>query len=266
MKASILIFSLCLLCSCSKQLVTPTAANLSNNEASFIEYLASTVIDSVDGAPVSTGLKLGQSEPENVLKLSPGKHVLMINYWDQTGRIRGDVTLEVILQPGKRYWLAPTSATRTMKEGDQVSFTIKPMYSNTPSTADGTRADRNSPVGTWKSVDDETGKLVSIMQIIENNGELQAKMLKVLQSDDGPHPICSKCSGPRMNQLVEGMTIMWGVRQDHDLWDGGSIIDPHNGKAYKVKLWTIEDGTKLMVHGYTGFSLNGRTQMWLRQN
>jgi Uncharacterized protein conserved in bacteria len=126
-------------------------------------------------------------------------------------------------------------------------------------------AANDTPVGTWKTIDDTTHKPKSIVQITETNGELQAKVLQVLQSDDGPHPLCSKCDGSRKNQPVEGMTIMWGVTKDDDVWDGGKILDPHNGKTYKVKLTVMDGGQKLDVHGYIGFALLGRSQVWERQ-
>jgi uncharacterized protein (DUF2147 family) len=124
----------------------------------------------------------------------------------------------------------------------------------------------DTPVGTWKTIDDTTGKPKSIVQITEQNGTLQAKVLQVLQSDEGPHPLCRKCEGARKDQPVEGMVIMWGVHKDDDVWDGGQILDPHNGKTYKVKLSLVDGGAKLDVHGYIGFSLLGRSQVWERQD
>jgi len=126
-------------------------------------------------------------------------------------------------------------------------------------------AANDTPVGTWKTIDDTTGKPKSIVQITEQNGELQAKVLQVLQSDEGPHPLCHACDGERKDQPVEGMVIMWGVSKDGDQWDGGKILDPHNGKTYKVKLSLLDNGMKLDVHGYIGFALLGRSQVWERQ-
>ena len=123
----------------------------------------------------------------------------------------------------------------------------------------------DTPVGTWKTIDDKTHQPKSIVEITDNNGELQAKVVKVLNSDEGPNPICKKCDGARKNQPVEGMTIMWGVTRDDDVWDGGKILDPKNGKVYKVKLTLMDGGQKLDVHGYIGFALLGRSQVWERQ-
>jgi uncharacterized protein (DUF2147 family) len=128
-----------------------------------------------------------------------------------------------------------------------------------------TRAADDTPVGTWRQVDDATGKVKSIIQITDNNGQLQGKVLQVLISDDGPHPVCKKCDGDRKDQPIEGMTIMWGVSKDGDVWDGGKILDPQSGTVYKVKLTMETGGQKLDVRGYVGFSLMGRTQTWVRQ-
>jgi len=126
-------------------------------------------------------------------------------------------------------------------------------------------AANDTPVGTWKTIDDTTGKPKSIVQITEQNGELQAKVLKVLQSDEGPHPVCHACDGARKDQPVEGMVIMWGVSKDDDQWDGGKILNPKDGKIYKVSLQMLDGGAKLKVHGYIGFALLGKTQVWERQ-
>ncbi|HUB90517.1 MAG TPA: DUF2147 domain-containing protein [Dyella sp.] len=122
----------------------------------------------------------------------------------------------------------------------------------------------DTPVGTWRQIDDVTGKPKSIIQITDDNGKLQGKVLQVLLSDDGPHPLCKKCEGERKNQPIEGMVIMWNVSKDDDVWDGGKILDPKTGKVYSVKLSLTDGGQKLDVHGYIGISLLGRSQVWER--
>jgi uncharacterized protein (DUF2147 family) len=126
-------------------------------------------------------------------------------------------------------------------------------------------AANDTPVGTWKTIDDATGQAKAIVQITQSNGELQGKVIEVLKSDDGPHPVCSKCEGERKDQPIEGMTILWGLTRDGDSWSGGKILDPHSGKVYKAKMTLTDNGMKLQVRGYIGFSLLGRTQVWQRQ-
>jgi uncharacterized protein (DUF2147 family) len=132
-------------------------------------------------------------------------------------------------------------------------------------------AANDTPAGTWKQIDDVSGKAKSIIEITESNGQLQAKVVKVMNlspeeiARDGQHPICRKCDGERKDKPIEGMTIMWGVSKDDDVWDGGKILDPKSGKIYKVKLKLADGGRKLDVHGYIGFALLGRSQVWERQ-
>ena len=128
----------------------------------------------------------------------------------------------------------------------------------------------DTPVGSWKTIDDATHQAKSIVEITEENGQLLGKIVKLLNRSpediarDGEHPVCTKCAGPRKNRPLVGMTIMWGVSRDGDKWGGGKILDPKNGKTYKVSLAVTNGGQSLDVHGYIGFSLLGRTQTWQR--
>ncbi|SDG90522.1 DUF2147 domain-containing protein [Dyella sp. 333MFSha] len=122
----------------------------------------------------------------------------------------------------------------------------------------------DTPVGKWKTIDDKTHEVKSIVEITEHGGLLEGKVVEVLKSDHGPHPVCAECDGERKNKPIEGMTIMWGLKKDGDEWSGGQILDPAKGKIYKVTLKLEDGGKKLDVHGYIGFSLIGRSQEWVR--
>jgi uncharacterized protein (DUF2147 family) len=124
---------------------------------------------------------------------------------------------------------------------------------------------QNTPVGKWRTIDDTTGKVKSVVEITEANGALQAKVLQVLDSDKGPHPLCDACKGANHNKPIEGMVIAWGLHHEGDTWDDGKIMDPKNGKVYSAKMTPIDGGKKLEVRGYMGFSLLGRTQTWVRE-
>ncbi|MGY0619792.1 DUF2147 domain-containing protein [Lysobacter sp. A378] len=125
---------------------------------------------------------------------------------------------------------------------------------------------QQSPVGTWTTIDDDTGKAKSTVEIYQaDNGTLSGRVLEVMQSAQGDNPICSECDGERKNQPIEGMVILWDAKQDGDIWKGGKILDPAKGKVYSLKLQPNGDGTKLEVRGFMGFSLLGRTQTWVRK-
>jgi len=122
------------------------------------------------------------------------------------------------------------------------------------------------PLGRWKTIDDETGKPKSIVVIWEEKGKLRGKIEQLIrQEGDEENPICDVCEGDRKNKPVLGMTIMWDLEKDDDEWSGGQILDPKNGKTYKCTIEVVDNGARLKVRGYIGFSLIGRSQYWLRE-
>ncbi|NYF18701.1 uncharacterized protein (DUF2147 family) [Xanthomonas sp. JAI131] len=124
-----------------------------------------------------------------------------------------------------------------------------------------------SPVGRWQTIDDETGKPKSIVQIEQaGNGTLSGKVVEILQSNHGPNPMCDKCDGAQKGKPIKGMTILWGLKPDGTaVWSGGSVLDPAKGKTYKAKVTLTNGGKKLQMRGYIGIEALGRTQTWIRE-
>jgi uncharacterized protein (DUF2147 family) len=142
---------------------------------------------------------------------------------------------------------------------------LLPLLTAAHAPAQATASSLSSPAGRWKTVDDQTGKVKSIVAIREENGELYGKIEKVLDSDQpGPNPLCIHCEGDLKDKPETGMQILWGLQKDGDEWDGGQILDPHNGKIYRCFISLLEGGRKLKVRGYIGFALLGRTEYWQR--
>lgn len=126
-------------------------------------------------------------------------------------------------------------------------------------------AESTSPVGKWKTIDDETKQAKSIVQISERQGKLFGKIVQLFRKpDEDQNPKCDKCTGDKKDQPILQMEIIEGLTQDEDVWSGGQILDPKNGKTYKCKIKVIDGGKKLEVRGFIGFSLLGRTQIWER--
>jgi uncharacterized protein (DUF2147 family) len=124
-----------------------------------------------------------------------------------------------------------------------------------------------SPVGLWKTIDDNTGKPKSLIRIAESNGEYRARVEKLFrEAGEDQNPKCDKCEDARKDQPIIGMTILTGMKlQEGREYAGGQILDPANGKIYKAKMELEEDGKKLNVRGYLGVPMLGRTQVWLRE-
>ena len=124
-----------------------------------------------------------------------------------------------------------------------------------------------TPAGLWKTIDDETKKEKSLIRITESGGVFSGKLEKLLDPATAPDAVCEKCSDDRKGKPLVGMTLVKGVRRsdgDKAMWDGGEILDPNNGKTYKVRMTPAEGGKTLAVRGYFGAPLLGRTQTWFR--
>jgi uncharacterized protein (DUF2147 family) len=127
-------------------------------------------------------------------------------------------------------------------------------------------AQADSPVGTWQTIDDHTGQPKALVQIsADSSGSLDGKVIKGLGPNDQPDRRCTECTDARKDQLILGMTIINDMKKTDDGWDGGQILDPENGKVYKCKMHLEDGGQKLVVRGYIGVSLLGRSQTWIRQ-
>jgi uncharacterized protein (DUF2147 family) len=127
-------------------------------------------------------------------------------------------------------------------------------------------AAQSTPAGLWKTIDDDGKTEKSLVRITDNAGTFSAKVEKIFDAAK-QDARCEECSDDRKNQPVLGMTIVKGVKANADdkaLWDGGEILDPNNGKTYKVRMKPIDGGKRIEVCGYIGAPLLGRTQTWIR--
>ncbi len=127
-------------------------------------------------------------------------------------------------------------------------------------------ADTSSPVGTWQTIDDHTGQPKALVQISQtSDGTLAGKVIKGLAANDQPERRCTACTDARKDQLILGMTIIDDMKKSGDGWDEGHILDPESGKIYKCKMHLEDNGQKLVVRGYIGVAMLGRSQTWNRQ-
>jgi uncharacterized protein (DUF2147 family) len=120
-----------------------------------------------------------------------------------------------------------------------------------------------TPVGLWKTIDDETKKEKSLVRIADSGGTLTGTVEKLLDPAK-QNSVCDKCTDARKDKPVLGMTIVQGAKKnaDGDAWEGGEILDPNNGKLYKLRLKPTDGGKALEVRGYIGPFY--RNQTWLR--
>ena len=123
-----------------------------------------------------------------------------------------------------------------------------------------------TPTGLWKTIDDADGKPRSILRIEENAGRYEAVIERLFPRAGEPaDPVCDKCSDERKDKPLQGLVLIRNAKQsadDKELFEGGDITDPENGKVYRLRLKPLEGGKKLEVRGYIGPFY--RNQTWVR--
>jgi uncharacterized protein (DUF2147 family) len=127
-----------------------------------------------------------------------------------------------------------------------------------------TVAKAQSCVGTWITIDDETGKKKSKVELYKKDGKLYGKIVYLYPREGREdNPKCTKCTGDRKNQPLIGLQIVRGLEWDGSEWEDGTICDPENGKIYTCSIWLDEENKdRLHVRGYVGPFF--RTQTWIR--
>lgn len=128
-----------------------------------------------------------------------------------------------------------------------------------------TLVNAQSITGQWKTIDDETGKAKSIVDLTIKDGKLYGEIVKLyLNADEDQDPICDLCPTDRKDKKIIGMTIITALEKDGKEWEADdAILDPKDGKLYDCKIWIDEDNSDILnVRGYIGFFY--RTQEWKR--
>lgn len=125
---------------------------------------------------------------------------------------------------------------------------------------------QTTPAGLWNTISDKDGRPTGVVEIREmDGGEYVGIVRGILVPATHDDSVCTKCTGALKNAPIIGMTILSHMRRDGDEWSGGEILDPENGKAYRARMRLTDGGKKLIVRGYIGISLFGRSQTWIRR-
>ena len=117
-------------------------------------------------------------------------------------------------------------------------------------------------IGRWETYDDETHEKKALIEIYKTNDVYFAKIVESYV--EGTNVRCESCKGAKKDQPIKGLVIIESLKKDDNEFNGGTILDPENGKTYKCYLELVETN-KLKIRGYLGFSLLGRTQYWMRK-
>jgi uncharacterized protein (DUF2147 family) len=119
-----------------------------------------------------------------------------------------------------------------------------------------------SPVGLWQPLD-SSGKPEGLIRIFEVDGLYYGRIEPSSPSDDR-NARCTRCTGRRHDQPIIGLVIMRHLKPQNGEYVGGDILDPNTGRVYGCSLRLTDGGRQLIMRGFLGISLFGRSQTWRR--
>ncbi|WP_111861048.1 DUF2147 domain-containing protein [Acinetobacter sp. CFCC 10889] len=123
--------------------------------------------------------------------------------------------------------------------------------------------------GSWQSIDDKTGSPKGIVEIKKDQNGTYYGIITKLTPRVGyqPKELCVNCPAPYTNKPILGMKAISDLKRINDYeYEKGKILDPNTGRLYSLKIKMSQNGTKINIRGYYGFSTIGRSQTWVRVN
>ena len=119
--------------------------------------------------------------------------------------------------------------------------------------------------GRWLTFDEATHARRSIVEIERDGRRVTGRIVEIYaQSGEDPDPTCDRCTGANRGRKIRGMNIL-NMEADADgLHFSGTVLDPDDGKVYQGVVTLEADGRRLMLRGYVGLPLFGRTDIWSR--
>lgn len=124
-------------------------------------------------------------------------------------------------------------------------------------------------VGTWKTIDEQTG--YSRADVVISKNADQSYSGKIIKIRPLPYKAlvetCSKCKGKLKDAPYVGLEILSGFKQDAKNpkeYIDGHVLDPLSGKIYRGKAKLSPNGQRLSLRGYVGVSALGKSTTWLR--
>ena len=116
--------------------------------------------------------------------------------------------------------------------------------------------------GKWKTIDDETGKPKSIVEVFKKrDGKYYGKIVQLLIKPENNN--CVKCKDDRKNKPLVGLEIIRGLSKDGNEFGGGTITNPKDGKSYKTEI--VRENNTLKVKALI-MGIAMKTQTWHKVN
>ena len=117
-------------------------------------------------------------------------------------------------------------------------------------------AESTSPIGLWQTPR-------GFVRVYETDGKFFGKIERSVTPGDETR-ICTACKDERKDQPIIGLVIMRNVRFIDGRYEDGDILDATSGSVYRCRFSLEEGGTVLIMRGFIGVALLGKSVSWQR--
>ncbi len=128
-----------------------------------------------------------------------------------------------------------------------------------------TRAQEPTAAGLWQKLDKDTNKPVSWFLFVDRGGVFEGHIAKLFpQPDDKPNPTCTHCTDDRKGAPILGLPFVRGMKRAGLEYEGGTVLDPRDGKIYSAVMTLDPAKQTLTLRGYFLVQLAGKNDIWHR--
>ena len=125
-------------------------------------------------------------------------------------------------------------------------------------------------IGNYYVIKTDTKSESRIQVYKTSDGKYEGKIiwLKYPNHPDGTPKYDDKNPDPELRKVKSDHVVLlknFTYDEKNDIWVGGTIYDPEEGKTYKCKL-NFESPNKLKVRGYIGIPALGKSMYWTKEN
>lgn len=155
--------------------------------------------------------------------------------------------------------LRPVPIFRPFSRRSRACFAVAVAIACASTAAQAADADLS---GRWLTPDDRAHPGRGIVRLYEENGRWFGR----IEGGDDDRAVCDACKDERHGLPMRDLLIIRDLKRvpnDPHAWDGGDVLDPTTGHVYRIKM-RLDGDDRLVIHGYLGVSVIGRSQTWTR--